>query len=142
MTLLVIPPGDDFRHAHTVREQVFQTEHKIDRLSDFDGKDDLCFHIVAMEGDTPVGTLRLHIFTSPDIWKLERLAVISTHRGKGIAKALLQKAEEVVRSMGGSQLVMHAQCRAQKLYEKQGYVSQGDEFDEVGTPHMTMYKRL
>lgn len=79
---------------------------------------------------------------APDTVRLRQMAVPNNMQGKGIGKALMIFAENIARDMGYKVLVMHARKTAIGFYEKLGYHSTGDEFEEVTIAHYIMEKKL
>jgi predicted GNAT family N-acyltransferase len=51
-------------------------------------------------------------------------------------------AENLAKDSGGREIMMHARKTAIGFYEKLGYTAEGDEFSEVGIPHVEMRKSL
>jgi len=51
-------------------------------------------------------------------------------------------AENLAKDAGGKEVMMHARKTAMGFYEKLGYAAVGDEFSEVGIPHVEMKKNL
>ena len=74
--------------------------------------------------------------------KLRQMAVLDGLQGKGIGRALMNFAENVARDAGYKKLTMHARKTAVGFYEKLGYNTCSDEFEEVTVPHFTMEKVL
>lgn len=74
--------------------------------------------------------------------QLRQMAVRSDLRGKGIGAALLSYAEQVARTKGYVQLVMHARDPVIGFYQNSGYEISGEPFIEVGIGHHKMQKRL
>lgn len=81
--------------------------------------------------------------------KLSRMAVKETMRGKGIGVMTLRGAEKwLLRSLCGNEnlqeitLVISSQMQAKKFYEKIGYISQGDPYDEEGMQHILCRKQI
>ncbi|XZF13219.1 GNAT family N-acetyltransferase [Chitinophagaceae bacterium MMS25-I14] len=72
--------------------------------------------------------------------KLRQMAVAAEVQGHGVGKALVVSAEEWARTNGYSAIVLHARKTAVPFYEKLGYAVSGDEFTEVGIPHVLMQK--
>lgn len=125
------------RDAHRVRRVVFQTEQGISSTDDFDGKDMEAIQVIYVYLGKPVGTLRLREI-KPNTWKLERMAVVSASRGKGIASTMMQKAITHIKSLKAHEVVLDAQQQAVGLYAKHGFCVEGDVFEEVGIAHVTM----
>lgn len=74
--------------------------------------------------------------------KLRQMAVQNNQQGKGIGASMMNFAELVARDKGFKKLSMHARKTAVGFYEKLGYKTTGDEFEEVTIPHFVMEKNL
>lgn len=74
--------------------------------------------------------------------RLRQMAVLSGLQGKGIGRVLMMFAENIARDRGYRRLTMHARTSAIGFYEKLGYTTYGEEFEEVSIPHRTMEKHL
>ena len=74
--------------------------------------------------------------------RLRQMAVVSGLQGKGIGRILLQFAENIARDRGYKKIIMHARKTAIGFYEKLGYKTTSDEFEEVTIPHYIMEKIL
>ena len=74
--------------------------------------------------------------------RLRQMAVPNSMQGKGIGRALMVFAENIARDLGYKKLIMHARKTALGFYEKLGYHTSGNEFEEVTIPHFVMEKTL
>lgn len=74
--------------------------------------------------------------------RLRQMAVPNNLQGKGIGRALMIFAENIARDRGYKILIMHARNSATGFYEKLGYHTVGNEFQEVTLPHFVMEKIL
>jgi N-acetylglutamate synthase-like GNAT family acetyltransferase len=74
--------------------------------------------------------------------RLRQMAVPNNMQGKGMGRALMVFAENIARDYGYKKLIMHARITAVEFFEKQGYFSNGEEFEEVTIPHIIMEKVL
>ena len=72
--------------------------------------------------------------------QFSRLAVRASARRRGIATALLERADVETRAGGARRLVLHAQTYARSLYEQAGYEPRGRVFMEAGIEHIAMEK--
>lgn len=125
--------------AKAIRKAVFMEEQGFH--NEFDRTDDVSLHIVAYDGDKPVGVCR--IFPDRDkTWTLGRLAVLKPYRGQHLGANLVGKAEETARSQGADRLTLHAQERVEGFYESLGYRYMGIHDQDEGCPHMWMDKPL
>lgn len=124
--------------AKYIRETVFIKEQGF--KDEFDSIDDNCIHLVMFDDDHPVATCRVFFDENKGSYILGRLAVLPQYRGRNLGADMVQDAQDVVESMGGSSLMLHAQCRAKSFYEKQGYAPFGDVDYDEDCPHIWMKK--
>jgi predicted GNAT family N-acyltransferase len=130
----------ELRDALALRHDVFVIEQRVPLDDELDGRDDDAQHLVAVEDGRIVGTCRL--LHHGGVTRLGRMAVDPAARGRGIAGALLAEAERAAREAGSAEMVLDAQTGALGLYDRAGYVAEGEEFLDAGIPHLTMRKRL
>lgn len=138
-----------FPDAAEIRRKVFMEEQGFQNEFDAVDEDVRTIHVTAYEGDAVVGCARVFpsdlepgLATEPARWVFGRLAVLPTHRGKGLGSQILSQAEQLAAEAGATELHLHAQCSAQPLYLRAGYVAYGPiEFDEH-VEHRWMEKRL
>lgn len=120
----------------------------------------------ALQGDEDAGVVALGVFTAaspaslvgcclllpepaPDAcgappgpgWRLRGMAVLPDHRG-GTGAVLLAAAIDLVSAEGGGILWCHARSTARGLYARAGLVTAGEEFLEVGIPHLLMWRQV
>lgn len=131
--------------AFSVRQTVFVEEQGVDEEIEYDEHEDDAVHFTAYEGDPdtgePIGAARLR---EPDegVGKVERVAVLESHRENGIGRELMDALEAEAVSDGLETLKLHAQTRAAGFYRELGYERYGEEFEEAGIPHVAMKKSL
>jgi predicted GNAT family N-acyltransferase len=73
---------------------------------------------------------------------MKQVAVRPELQGRGLGKRLVAAFEQRAREMGRTEVVLHARATAVPFYEKIGYRSFDDPFEEVGLPHRKMRKDL
>jgi predicted GNAT family N-acyltransferase len=78
----------------------------------------------------------------PTTVRLRQMAVKVGIQGKGIGRAMMQFAENLARDRGNKIINMHARKTAVGFYEKMGYKTTGEEFEEVTIQHCLMEKQL
>jgi len=125
----------DFANLRRVRETVFIDEQRVPRELEFDDRDALCVHVLAFDGDLPVGTGRLDLDYGG---KVGRVAVVATHRRFGVGTAVMEALHGAARERNQSRLWCNAQLTAVPFYERLGYVSSGPVFVEAGIDHLRM----
>jgi predicted GNAT family N-acyltransferase len=131
---------DDLDAALALRHTVFVGEQGVPEAEDVDGRDGEAMHFVALDDGRVVGTCRL--LAAGDRVRLGRLAVDRDRRRRGVASALLARAELWARERGAHEIVLAAQTDARALYEQTGYVARGEVFVEAGIEHVMMDKPL
>jgi len=125
----------DFTSLRRVRETVFIDEQRVPRELEFDDRDALCLHVLAFDGDAPVGTGRLDLDYGG---KVGRVAVVATHRRFGVGTAVMNALHAAARERKQSSVWCNAQLTAVPFYERLGYVSSGPVFVEAGIDHLRM----
>jgi predicted GNAT family N-acyltransferase len=131
------------RHDHgcciVVRTLVFEVEQQVDFLLEVDEYEDVCRHILGVDGRTPVATARWRVY-QPGVAKIERVAVLKAWRCRNLGTALVDAVISDIRSAGPDlkTLRLEAQDTAIPFYEKLGFAVVGDGFLEAGIPHHAM----
>lgn len=121
-----------------VRQVVFVEEQGVPAELEWNEGDAECRHVLARAPDrTAVGTGRLH-----PSGRLGRLAVLPAFRGLGVGGLLLDELLAMAAETGLRRVVLHAQARATRFYERRGFVASGEVFMEAGIAHLTMSREL
>lgn len=143
MTEIVTGPwGALGAEAQPLRQAVFVGEQKIPAELEWDAADETALHAIARNRfGLTVGTGRL-VEASPGIGKIGRMAVMSSVRGSGIGRQVLDALVDAARARGWCEVLLHAQLSAVPFYRRAGFVSQGPVFEEAGIPHQTMTRAL
>lgn len=128
--------------ARAVRTAVFLVEQQIPVEEEWDEWDALSLHAVARDAaGQPVGTGRLlppAFDADPATGHIGRMAVLKDARKSGVGGAILQALMRQAPSQGYKAIVLHAQKYVSSFYARHGFVAEGDEFLEVGIPHVRM----
>ena len=121
-----------------VRSRVFIQEQQVPEHLEWDGEDDLASHwlATAVSGEA-VGTIR--VLSNGHIG---RLAVLASHRGQGIGRALLTAAIGHGQQRQLFSVYLHAQTHAIGFYQRMGFSPEGPIFPDAGIPHRTMRRIL
>ncbi|MBW4448720.1 MAG: GNAT family N-acetyltransferase [Spirirestis rafaelensis WJT71-NPBG6] len=133
--------SEEFLEIKAIRKAVFQEEQKVEEALEFDGKDEICEHLIAYLDKQAVGTARIRYIDDKTV-KIERLAVLSTARGQGIGKKIMEEALLIIASKDIAEVVINAQEYVKALYYKLGFAQEGEIFIEAGIPHVKMRKKL
>jgi predicted GNAT family N-acyltransferase len=116
-----------------IRRAVFIEEQKMQESDEWDDDDAVSVHVLARLNREPVGTGRLN-----PAGKIGRIAVFAGLRGRGVGATILRRLVEEARRRGIRNPYLHAQVQALPCYEKLGFRSEGEEFDEAGILHVRM----
>ena len=135
--------------AATVRRAVFVKEQGIDESEEWDDDDARSHHVILRsKAGLVIGTGRLippageAAPNSDHIGKIGRMAVIKSCRSTGVGQRLLTALLDEAKGRQMTHIRISAQVAAKALYERAGFVAEGDVYDEVGIPHQAMVKRL
>ncbi|HEX7338956.1 MAG TPA: GNAT family N-acetyltransferase [Rhodanobacteraceae bacterium] len=124
----------DMDALRLVRETVFIREQRVPVELEWDGLDERCDHVLALDAQNhPVGTGRLTPAHS-----IGRMAVLPAWRGHGVGAAMLRRLIERAGQHGWPQVTLHAQVDAIGFYSRFGFVAFDDEFMEAGIRHRSM----
>lgn len=74
--------------------------------------------------------------------KMQRVAVLDIHRNLSIGSKMMDFCETVILKQGHSYIYCHARNSAVNFYSNNGWIPEGDYFDEDGIPHLKMSKQL
>ena len=70
------------------------------------------------------------------------MAVLAQWRGRGVGRLLLDALLHEAAERGAVRALLHAQVHAIGFYDRAGFITVGDEFDEAGIPHRKMERAL
>lgn len=141
LTIKTFVYPEAFSEIKAIRRSVFQEEQGVDPTLDFDGLDETAEQLLASLDNQPVGTARVR-YLDHQTAKIERLAVLSTARGYGIGKKLMEKALDVAAQKKIKKVVIHAQEYVKVLHQQLGFEQVGERFEEAGIYHIKMIKSL
>lgn len=140
MTVEVRRVRDDaeLRAARDLRVAVFTDEQGVRAERETDPLDAEALHLAAVEdGGDVLGTCRVVVDTGGAA-HLGRLVVRRDARRQGLAAALLAEGEREARAAGAREIRLKAQTAAVRVYERAGYVADGEPFEQEGIEHVAM----
>jgi ribosomal protein S18 acetylase RimI-like enzyme len=142
MALKIIDHGSpEYREMVRLREDILRRPIGLSFSPEELEKEKNNLLMAAYEDDQMLGCCML-VEEAPGTVRLRQMAVMNDLQGKGIGKALMQFAENLARDRGFKKITMHARKNALGFYEKMGYQTIGEEFQEITIPHYVMEKDL
>ncbi len=137
-TVLRAAHADHHAAIHAVRQQVFVVEQGVPAELERDALDPVCTHVLACDADgMPIGTGRL----LPD-GRIGRMAVQAAWRNRGVGEAVLDALVTAAAEAGLHAVHLHAQLPAADFYARQGFIPEGQTFEEAGITHLQMRRTL
>ncbi len=131
----------DFRwdgpEIRRVRLTVFVVEQRVPEALELDERDPHCLHVLAMIDGQAVGTGRIDLDSGG---KIGRVAVIATHRCRGVGSELMSALHRIALRRGLRTVWCHAQVSAAPFYTRLGYSMAGPTFEEAGIQHVRMVR--
>jgi predicted GNAT family N-acyltransferase len=131
----------DYGCCIVVRTLVFEVEQHVDSCLEVDEHEEVCRHILGIDGRDPFAAARWRIYKS-GVAKIERVAVLKAWRGKNLGVALMDAVISDIGSAGPDlkTLRLEAQDSAIPFYKKIGFAIVGNGFLQAGIPHHAMEK--
>lgn len=134
--MLRVAQTDDVDTCRALRRTVFIEEQGVAEADELDDKDAEALHLLALDGDTAIGSARLLPFGTTV--KIGRVCVLPDYRGKGVGVSLIEASHDVARGSGATRAILGAQLSALGFYERLGYRAYGEIFDDAGIDHKMM----
>lgn len=125
---------DYLEQAFQIRKAVFMREMNVSSEDEFEF-DDESIHYLLFEDNKAVACSRRR--ETENGIKLERFAVLKSHRSKGFGGIILKHMlEELIPSK--KYIYLNAHIDAVSFYLKRGFVTKGAQFMEAGIKHIQM----
>jgi predicted GNAT family N-acyltransferase len=128
---------EGLQKAFAIRDKVFVHDQHVPARLEHE-HDDASHHFLATVDDIPAGAARWR--KTEQGYKLERFAVLKEYRGRGIAAAMI-KAVLSDLPKDATYIYLNAQVDAVPVYEKNGFIKIGQQFEEAGIQHYKMVKQ-
>ncbi|MEE3491004.1 MAG: GNAT family N-acetyltransferase [Methanobrevibacter sp.] len=119
-----------------LRVEIFVVEQDC-AYQDLDDKDQCAYHLFLEDGDEIIAVLRiLPENVAFEDMAIGRIVVRKSHRGQGIARAMMKRAMEfIVKDLGKRSIRLSGQAYLVDFYEGLGFKRVSDEYLEDGIPH-------
>lgn len=140
--IIHVDSTEELNDAYVVRKKVFVEEQQVPPELEIDEYEDHSEHFVAYnEQHIPVGAGRLRPLSNTEA-KVERICVAQSERGNSLGAQIMQVLETAAQEKGIQTLLLHAQDHAERFYQRLGYQTISEPFDEAGIIHVKMKKEL
>lgn len=116
-----------------IRRTVFIEEQNVPEALEWDEYDATATHFLVLDNNRVIATARL----KPD-GQIGRMAVLAAYRKRGVGSRLLNYVLQVAAQQNHRQIFLHAQTTAIAFYEKHGFKTYGELFDDANIPHQSM----
>lgn len=127
---------DELYQIIQLRLEIFVVEQDC-VYQDLDSKDKVAYHLFVKDDDEIVAVLRiLPENVSYDEMAIGRIVVKKSHRGQGIAGAMMKMAMDfIVKDLGKNKIRLSGQAYLVDFYTNLGFKRVSDEYLEDGIPH-------
>ena len=134
--LIVDANSEWIQQAFDLRHEVFVVEQRVPLELEIDEYDPSATHLVMLQGDEVVATLRLVPYG--DKIKIGRVAVRQQLRRQGLGTQLMLRGIRHAVESGFRTVFLDAQVDSMPFYQGLGFIEEGDVFDDAGIPHVRM----
>jgi len=125
---------EDWQLIKDVRHSVFVVEQSVPPELEWDGSDQDCKHVIALERGRCIGTGRIN-----SSGHIGRMAVDRGCRDQGVGRSILMALIEHARGqLTLTSVSLNAQISAVGFYKKQDFYPVGDEFFDAEIMHIRM----
>lgn len=142
--LFDITDADRMHAAFAVRFSVFVDEQRVpaeEEVDEHDRTDTDARHALLREGGVPVAAGRYYRVDGSTA-QIGRMAVLATHRGRRLGRALLDALVADARRRGFTRAALNAQDHAVEFYAKAGFTPYGATLVECDILHQPMERAL
>lgn len=122
-----------------IREKVFIQEQKVSLDDEWDDKDEVATHFLALlENGEAIACAR--VLWEDNSFHIGRVAVLAEYRNQTIGRQLMQYILLWCKQQKPDfKIYLHAQTSRITFYEYLGFVAEGDVFMDAGIEHIEMW---
>ena len=135
----VVTPIDEWSMID-IRQKVFKEEQGVPYEEDEVYEEEVSSKSFLITlNEKPIGTIRYRQLEEG--FKIERFAILKEYRGKGYgAQSFKFFTDMIAADFNPCTIFFHSQSYIKALYEKLGFIEEGDTFLEAGIEHIKMNK--
>jgi predicted GNAT family N-acyltransferase len=132
-----VQTAQEMEECLSIRHAVFVEEQGVPSEREIDGLDPAARHFAVSADGGLIATCRVRLIGSAA--KIERVAVLKSHRSRGVGGVLMKYILQEFTRAGDIELFkLGAQAEAVPFYERLGFVKRGQEYMDAGLPHYDM----
>ena len=139
ITIKEVRTAEELEQAQEIRVKVFEEEQGFPHEVNIDGADQAASHVLVLDEEVPVATARLTIVAEGQ-GMIARIAVLSSHRGMGLGRHLIQELETIGRRGGLQTLCMEPHAHLEGFYQALGYETVAGSV-EIAAHHLIRMKK-
>jgi predicted GNAT family N-acyltransferase len=128
---------NDLEKVFAIRREVFVDEQNCPPELEWEHEEESNHFLATVDGE-PAGASRWR--KTDKGYKLERFAVLSKFRNRGVGQELVKTVLADLPKDAGY-VYMHAQIAAVSLYQRFGFEKTGPQFEEAGIQHFKMVRK-
>ena len=144
------PPGisikqvrtaDELRQAQRIRRIVLEVEQGVPHEVNVDGLDPSALHVLVLDRGEPVGTARVTKHSETE-GMLARIALLPSHRGKGLGKRMLRHLEALAKRAGLETILVEPHAHLEPFFRSLGYETVPGRVELGGHQLIRLRKRV
>jgi ElaA protein len=133
---------DEFYAVLAFRQNVLVVEQS-SPYPDLDFVDQVADHLLVTDNETLIGYARCHApLAGSACASFGRVVVAQQYRGKGLGRELVSRAIARLAEGYCPDILIGAQLYLEDFYADFGFTRDGEPYDDVGVPHISMRLRL
>ncbi len=141
ITIRKVSTAEELQQAQEIRVRVFEEEQGFPHEVNIDGVDRAASHVLVFDGEVPVATARLTVVAEGE-GVIARIAVLPSHRGKGLGRHLVQELETMGRNDGLHTLCLEPHAHLEDFYHALGYERIAGSVNVAGYCLIKMRKKV
>ena len=141
ITFKEVATAEELAQAQRIRAQVLEAEQGFPHEVNIDGLDPSAIHVLVLDDKVPVATARLTVSAEGE-GKIARIAVLPSHRGRGLGKRLIRRLESLARPNGLHTLYVEPHAHLEPFFRRLGYEKVPGSVTLGGYDLMRVMKRL
>ena len=141
ITVRRVSTAEELQQAQEIRVRVFEEEQGFPHEVNIDGVDRAASHVLVFDGEVPVATARLTVVAEGE-GMIARIAVLPSHRGKGLGRHLVQELETMGRNDGLHTLCLEPHAHLEDFYHALGYEKVAGSVNVAGYRLIKMRKEV